>query len=70
MTTLAPNTNTQSPLWNAEEVATYLQLSPETVRKLARDGIIPSMKVGKRVWRFKAEVIQDWLKQKHDVTYD
>ena len=63
MTQLDLSQPTQAPLWTVEEVATYLHFAPETVRSMARNGIIPSMKVGKRAWRFHAEQIQDWLKK-------
>ncbi len=63
MTTPAQNTQPQTPLWTVEEVATYLHFAPETIRNMARNGVIPSLKVGKRVWRFHKEQIQAWLEQ-------
>ncbi|QJD55209.1 putative regulatory protein [Pseudomonas phage MR14] len=36
-------------LLSAVEVASYLQLTEETVRRLARQGDIPSIKAGRRV---------------------
>ena len=52
------------PLWTVREVAGYLRLRPETIRLMARNGELPSMKVGKRVWRFKISEIKGWLKAK------
>ena len=50
------------PLWTVSEVAGYLRLRPETIRLMARNGELPSIKVGKRVWRFKIGEVKDWLK--------
>lgn len=45
-------------LANVEEVADLLQLTPSTVRRLARNGSLPSLKVGRSV-RFRlSEVIK------------
>ena len=51
-----------SRLWTVEEVAAYLNFAPETIRTMARNGIIPAVKVGKRLWRFRANDIQSWLR--------
>ncbi len=51
------------PLWTVEQVAAYLNFVPETVRNMARGGQIPSIKVGKRAWRFDPEQIQAWLEK-------
>jgi excisionase family DNA binding protein len=48
------------PLWTVEDVANYLRLKPETVRTMARDGKLPSIKVG-RGWRFSAKEVNDWV---------
>jgi excisionase family DNA binding protein len=48
------------PLWTVAEVADYLRLKPETVRVMARSGVLPSIKVG-RNWRFKMSTIKDRL---------
>jgi excisionase family DNA binding protein len=50
------------PLWTVDDVASYLRLNPETVRAMARRRELPSVKVGKRIWRFKISEIKDWLK--------
>ncbi len=48
------------PLWTVEDVAAYLRLEPETVRKMARNGRLPAIKLG-RVWRFRREKIAEWV---------
>jgi excisionase family DNA binding protein len=71
--TKAPNTNESepslgtAPLWTVEDVACYLRLNPETIRVMARRGELPSIKLGKRVWRFKTNEIKDWLELQHEV---
>ena len=52
--------STTEPLWTVDDVAKYLRLEPETVRKMARNGRLPAIKVG-RVWRFKREKVKEWV---------
>lgn len=55
------------PLWTVKEVSEYLRLKPETVRMMARNGRLPSIKIG-RVWRFETNQIKEWLDvQNHEV---
>jgi excisionase family DNA binding protein len=49
------------PLWTVEEVADFLRLKPETIRIMARKGELPSIKIGKRIWRFKVQELKDWV---------
>jgi excisionase family DNA binding protein len=49
-----------------KDVADYLQLSTDTVYKLAQDGKIPACKIV-GVWRFKRETIDVWVKQGADM---
>lgn len=44
------------------ELGVYLKLSKSTLYKLAQEGTIPGVKVGKH-WRFHSEVIDRWLKR-------
>ena len=57
------------PLLTVEDVAGYLRLNAETVRVMARRGELPSIKVGKRVWRFKTNEIKKWLESQHEVAH-
>ena len=43
-----------------EQAASYLQVTPETVRRKARAGDIPAAKVG-RHWRFRKADLDGWL---------
>lgn len=49
-----------------KDVAGYLQLSTDTVYKLAQDGKIPACKIV-GVWRFRRETVDAWVKQGADV---
>ena len=42
------------------EVAQYLGLHIMTVYKLTREGRVPAAKIGGQ-WRFKRDVLEDWL---------
>lgn len=47
-------------LWTVEEVAQYLRLETETIRNMARERKLPSMKLG-RVWRFRPDLVKEWV---------
>ncbi len=42
------------------EVAKYLGLHVMTVYKLTREGRVPAVKIGGQ-WRFKRDVLDEWL---------
>ena len=44
------------------EVAEYLRIPRSTTYKLAQEGKIPGIKVG-RHWRFHREVVDEWLRR-------
>ncbi|MFC1839939.1 excisionase family DNA-binding protein [Thermodesulfobacteriota bacterium] len=43
-----------------KELASYLKLHQITICKLAKEGKIPSIRIG-RVWRFDKDIIDDWI---------
>jgi len=45
--------------FTVEELAKYLKLHTFTVRRLAREGKIPSFKAGGQ-WRFRKDEIESW----------
>ena len=49
--------------FTVEELAKYLKLHTFTVRRLAREGKIPSFKAGGQ-WRFRKDEIEAWSKHK------
>ncbi|MEA2022158.1 MAG: helix-turn-helix domain-containing protein [Candidatus Caldatribacteriota bacterium] len=46
-----------------KQVAKYLQVKPLTVYQWAKSNKIPAVKIG-RIWRFKREVIDNFLESK------
>lgn len=50
-----------SPLLTAEEVAARLRVKPKLVYSLARNGELPSVRVGQRRIRFRSESIERWI---------
>ena len=50
----------EGPLWTAEDVAEYLRLKPGTVRKMAREGELPAIRL-KRSWRFRKADIDRYI---------
>ena len=55
------------PLITAEEVAERLAISRDEVYKLAREGRIPKVPIGRAV-RFRPEAIEDWIRALEDGT--
>jgi PTS system nitrogen regulatory IIA component len=51
-----------------EEVAKYLKMKPQTIYLWAQKGNIPAIKLGKE-WRFRRDVIDEWLNQRFDEKY-
>jgi excisionase family DNA binding protein len=47
---------------NLNQLAAYLQLSPQTLYRKVECGEIPGAKIG-RQWRFKKAVIDEWLER-------
>jgi excisionase family DNA binding protein len=45
-----------------KQLAEYLQMDEHTIYKLARSGLIPSIKIAGQ-WRFKKEVIDKWISE-------
>jgi excisionase family DNA binding protein len=49
-------------LLDSSEAAAMMKVHPKTLQKLARQGQIPGVHVGK-LWRFRASVIEAWIDQ-------
>jgi len=49
------------PLIDAPAAARLLKVHPKTVKRLANDGILPGMRIGK-LWRFRASILDAWMK--------
>ncbi|MEW6104559.1 MAG: helix-turn-helix domain-containing protein [bacterium] len=52
----------EKEIMTVKQVAEYLQMDEHTVYKLARTGLIPSLKIAGQ-WRFKKEVIDKWISE-------
>ena len=55
-------TEQAASIMTIDDVSVYLQLHPLTVRRLARAGEIPAMKIG-RQWRVQRELLDRWLEE-------
>jgi excisionase family DNA binding protein len=49
------------PFLNASDVALRLGMSPEAIRRLAREGKIPAYRVGRRALKFDPAELKAWL---------
>lgn len=56
------------PIMTIAEVAAYLGLQELTVRRLAREGALPAVKLG-RQWRVKRDLLDKWIetRSRHDL---
>ena len=50
------------PLLDSEEAAALLKIHPRTLQKLARQGDVTAIHIGK-LWRFRASALDEWLKK-------
>ena len=48
-------------LLTAKEVAAILRVKPARVYTLARDGLLPSVRIGDRQIRFQLSALQEWI---------
>jgi len=51
------------PVLNSEEAAALLNIHPKTLQKLARNGKVPGVRIGK-VWAFRVSALNRWLEGK------
>jgi excisionase family DNA binding protein len=54
-------------IMTVHDVATYLRLSEAKVYKLANEGCIPALRMGK-AWRFKKELLDEWIRRETELT--
>jgi excisionase family DNA binding protein len=47
-------------IMTTQDMAKYLKLHPITISKFAKEGKIPSFRIG-RAWRFDKDVIDKWI---------
>lgn len=53
----------ENEIMTARELAEYLRLHETTIYKLAQEGTIPGIRIG-RVWRFRREAIEELFKER------
>ncbi|MBW1785029.1 MAG: helix-turn-helix domain-containing protein [Deltaproteobacteria bacterium] len=49
-------------IMTTKEIAKYLRLHEITICKYAAEGKIPAIRIGRRVWRFDKEAIDNWIR--------
>ena len=54
---------TQKTFLTTKEVARYLRVNQYTVYRLVSQKKLPAYKIGSQ-WRFKRNVLEDWLKRR------
>jgi excisionase family DNA binding protein len=48
-------------LLNTRETAEYLGFHPETIRRFAREGTLPCIRLGRKRLRFRKEELEQWM---------
>jgi excisionase family DNA binding protein len=51
------------PVWDCIEAGAFLRLHPKTIKRLARAGDLPAMRIGNR-WRFRPDELDTWMRSK------
>jgi len=54
--------NAFEPLLDSAEAAALLKIHPKTLQKMARNGEITAIQIGK-LWRFRASALNEWLEK-------
>jgi len=49
------------PLIDCEAAAELLGIHPKTVQKMAREGTLPAIRIGKH-WRFRQSALDSWVR--------
>jgi excisionase family DNA binding protein len=53
-------------IMTVHDVAQYLRLSEAKVYKMANEGHVPALRIGK-TWRFKKELIDEWIRRETEL---
>ncbi len=51
------------PLLDSDEAAALLKIHPKTLQRMARNGEITAIQIGK-LWRFRASQLNQWMESK------
>jgi excisionase family DNA binding protein len=52
----------EAEMMKVRDVADYLRLSEAKVYRMANNGHIPALRMGK-TWRFKKEILDEWIRR-------
>ena len=55
-------------IMTVHDVAEYLRLSEAKVYKLANEGRVPALRMG-RSWRFKKEILDEWIRRETELAF-
>ena len=55
-------------IMTVHDVAEYLRLSEAKIYKMAREGHVPAIRMGKK-WRFKKDLIDDWIRRETELAF-
>ena len=58
-----PRTAQFEPLLDSDEAAALLKIHPKTLQRMARNGEITAVQIGK-LWRFRASQLNQWMESK------
>ena len=53
-------------IMTVHDVAEYLRLSEAKIYKMAKEGHVPAIRMGKK-WRFKKDLIDDWIRRETEL---
>lgn len=59
--------NAAAGIMTVHDVADYLRLSEAKIYRMAKDGHVPAIRMGK-TWRFKRDLIDDWIRRETEST--
>lgn len=58
----------QPRIMNVHELAEYLRVSEAKVYRMAKEGNLPVIRMGKS-WRFRSDLIDEWIRRQADRVY-
>jgi excisionase family DNA binding protein len=59
--------NAAAGIMTVHDVADYLRLSEAKIYRMAKEGHVPAIRMGK-TWRFKRDLIDDWIRRETEST--
>jgi excisionase family DNA binding protein len=59
--------NADVGIMTVHDVADYLRLSEAKVYRMAKEGHVPAIRMGK-TWRFRRDLIDDWIRRETEST--